>query len=615
LGMPPGFSHGFHALRYLEEGQPPPGGGWRTVRRAFAYLRPHLRASLLLLLLIAAATGLGLVPPLLVKRILDTALPRRRADLLDAFALGMVVAPALAGLTSVGQTFLTSLISQRVIHRLRVDMYRHMQALSLRYFTRVRSGETVSRLVSDAGGVQDVLVTTLVGLVTNSALLIATVGVMASMNGRLTVAALLVLPLFALPVSRVGRARFHLQSRTQAALADLAAHVGETLSLSGALLVRSFGAEQREAERFAALSARIRDLAVRQSLVGRWLFTFVSVLSTAGPAVIYWIGGREVLAGRMTVGGVVAFAAYLLQMYGPASNLVNLQVNFRGALALFARIFDVLDQPAEVREAARPVSLPRLTGAIAFDDVRFAYDPGRPVLRGISFRVEPGQMVALVGPSGAGKTTIIMLLARFFDPDAGRITLDGVDLRELSFATLRRDMALVTQEPVLFHATIRDNVRYARPAASDTEVLAALRAAQLEETVARLPHGLDTLVGERGYRLSGGEKQRVAIARAFLADPRVLVLDEATSSLDSHAERLIQEALDRLLAGRTAVVIAHRLSTVVSADQILVVDDGRIVERGRHDELRARGGLYATLYREQFERGAALPGAAAERTF
>jgi ATP-binding cassette subfamily B protein len=603
-GLGGGVWHGPRGLRYLDGKGGATAAAPVSVRRVLAYLLPHGRLGVAVLGLIIASSILGLVPPLLVKRILDVALPGRRLGLLDLLALAMVAAPALGGLVSVGQTYLTSCISQGIMLRLRGEMYRHLQTLGLRHFTGVRAGETVSRVVTDVGAVQDVLITTATGLVSNSLTLVFTLAVMTAMDSRLALVAVAVLPIFALPVARVGRVRYDLQARTQAELADLTAHVAETLSLDGITLVRTFGAEAREADRFDAVAARVRDLSIRQSLVGRWLFAFVGVLQTAGPAAIYWLGGREVMAGRMTVGGIVAFAAYLVQLYGPASNLVNLQVNFRGAMALFARIFQVLDTPPEVRESPVPLHLADVRGVVAFEGVRFGYDPARPVLHGIDFVADAGEMVALVGPSGAGKTTIIQLLARFYDPDQGRVTLDGHDLRDLSFATLRRSVALVAQEPALFHTSIRQNARYGAPGADDEAVLAALEAAQLGELVRRLPDGLDTVVGERGYRLSGGEKQRLALARALLADPRVLVLDEATSNLDSLAERSVQRALERLLRDRTAVVIAHRLSTVVAADRILVVADGRIVESGRHEDLRARGGLYERLCREQFDRTA-----------
>jgi ATP-binding cassette subfamily B protein len=449
------------------------------------------------------------------------------------------------------------------------------------------------------GAIQNVIVNTWVGLVTNVLTCAGTLAVMVRLNPLLAAVSALILPAFAFPVARVGRRRYEIQARTQSVLAELAAHSAETLSVAGSLLVKGFGQEARELHRFSRLSRELQDLGVRQALVGRWLFAFVGALSTLGPAVLYGVGGTLVVRGELSVGSLVAFAAYLVQLYGPASNLVNVHINLTAALALFRRIAEVLDQPSDLPPppTPRPWSGP---GELSFDHVHFRYDPSRPLLSDITFSVLPGTMTALVGPSGAGKTTIMYLAARFLDPGEGRVLLDGVDLREVDPADLRRQVALVTQEPVLFHTTLRENLTYGRPEATEAEVLRALEAAELADLVQQLPQGLETVVGERGYRLSGGEKQRVALARAFLHDPRLLLLDEATSSLDTVVERRIQEALHRLLAGRTVLVIAHRLSTVLRADDIVVVAEGRIVERGRHEALLARRGLYSRLYEEQF---------------
>jgi ATP-binding cassette subfamily B protein len=594
-----GFGRSFAGLRYAEDELPGREERRRLFRRMLRYVRPHAGQTLLVVAMVAGSTLLALVPPLMTKRIIDTAIPERRVDLALMFALVMLLAPVLGGLISVGQNYVSTLVSQRIMHVLRLEMYRHLQRQSLRFFLNRRAGELVSRIQNDVGSIQNVVIQTWVGTVTNVLTLVGTLAVMVSLNPFLALVSFLILPAFAIPVARVGRRRYEIQSRTQAILAEMSGHVAETLSISGALLVTSYGQEPRQAALFERLSRDLEIINVQQALVGRWLFAFVGALSTMGPAVLYGVGSTLVIRHQLTVGALVAFSAYLVQLYGPASNLINVQVNYTGALALFRRVFQVLDEPVEIREAddPHPWSGP---GRLDFEDVGFAYLPSRPAIRHVTFSVPAARMTALVGPSGAGKTTLMYLAARFLDPDSGRVLLDGRDLRRVRLEDLRRHMALVTQEAILFHLSLRENIRFGRPEADDAAIWQAIQAAQLEDVVAAMPDGLDTVVGERGYRLSGGEKQRVAIARAFLHNPKVLLLDEATSQLDTLSERRIQEALDRLLEGRTVLAIAHRLSTILRADQILVVDGGRIVDVGTHPELYARGGLYRRLYDEQF---------------
>jgi ATP-binding cassette subfamily B protein len=420
------------------------------------------------------------------------------------------------------------------------------------------------------------------------------------MDWPLTLVAVGILPFFILPTRRVGQVRKRLSKETQERLAELTSYIQETLSVSGFLLTRLFGAQAYEGTRFRDKAAAVRDLQIQQSLIGRWFFMFLMMFATVGPALIYLVGGHEAIARRLTIGTVVAFVFYLSRLYGPATALVNVHVDVMSAVALFRRIFDYLDLPITIAEPASPARIASPKGDLRFEGVSMGYDPGTPTIQDITFEAKPGQMVALVGPSGAGKTTTTYVASRLYDPSSGRVTFDDVDLRDLSLGDLSRWVAHVTQEAVLFHATIEENLRYAKADATRAEIEAACRVAEIHDVIAGLPKGYDTIVGERGYKLSGGEKQRLALARVVLRDPILLILDEATSSLDSRSEALIQAALVPLLAGRTSLVIAHRLSTILRADLILVFDRGRIVERGTHAELLANGGLYAKLYDEQF---------------
>lgn len=592
------------SLRYLEGGSRPTK---ETAKRLLHILRPHRLKIAGVLSFTMVAVVLGLIPPLLMRQIIDTAIKLHNFHLLLWLSLGLLVFPALAAVDTVAQNYLNAVVTQSLVHDLRTAMYAHGQKLGISFFTKTPGGEIHSRLINDLNAVQNVLRNTLTGLFVNALTVTLTLTTMFVINWKLALAAALVLPAFALPVMSFGRRTYDAINNTQASLSELTGHLEETLTLSGMMVVKSFGTRAREADRFSAFSAAVRTHTVRQSMVGQWLGMVVRILSALGPALLYGYGGYLVMTHRAQLGTVVAFATYLVQLYNPASALAGSNTSLLGGLALFDRIFQFLDLPIDVPEPTHPAALQVHAGVtplgMAFSDVVFGYKTEEEVLHGVSFEARPGQLTAIVGPSGAGKSTILSLAARFYDPQRGLVKLAGLPVNTLSEEAFRSAVSVVTQELFLFHTTLEANVRYGRPTATDSEVREAVAAAQLDELVQSMPEGLATVVGERGYRLSGGEKQRVAIARAILRNPSVLLLDEATSSLDSHAERLIQEALQRLFEGRTVMAIAHRLSTVLAAHQILVLEKGQIVERGTHAELLDQGGVYASLYHEQFDPG------------
>ena len=592
--------------------------------RVLAYSRPYWRSLALLLVTIVVTALLGLVPPLLYRDLIDNVLPNKDYARLNWLALGMIGIPLVSGLIGVGQRYLTARAGEGIIYDLRQSMYDHLQRMSLRFFTHTKLGEIVSRFNNDVVGAQSAVVGTLPDIATNGITLVSTLVVMITIEWRLALLSVVVLPLFLLPARRVGRILRRLRRQALEYNADMSSLITETLAINGALLVKTFGRQRQEVTRFRETARNVRDIGVRQAMVGRWFFLGLGMASAIGTALIYWVGGYLVLGEAITVGTIVAFAAYLARLYGPISSLTNVQVEFAQSMVSFERVFEYLDLPVEIGDQPGAVELKRVGGHLRFEDVSFSYMaedelPAEPAetedkpkeiagvittrrwaLRDLSFEIRPGQLAALVGPSGAGKTTVTYLLPRLYDPTAGRITLDGHDLRSVTQESLAQQIGMVTQESYLFHDTVRANLLYARPDATQAELETACRAANIHDMIAGLPDGYDTVVGERGYRLSGGEKQRLAIARVILKDPRLLILDEATSHLDSQSEALIQAALEPLLAGRTSLVIAHRLSTILAADLILVLDEGRLVEQGTHAELLEQGGLYADLYETQF---------------
>ena len=645
------------------------------LRRVLAWAQPYYGrfAAMLALLLVIAL--IELVPPLLYGDLVNH-LSQGTLDLarLNLLALGLFGVPLASSLLGVAQRYLSSQIGEGVIFDLRRAMYAHMQRMSLRFFTETKVGDIISRFSNDVVGAQGAVTNTLPNLIANVLTLATTLAVMLSLEPRLTLLAVVALPLFLLPTRRVGGILREIRREGAGYDARMSTAIQETLNVSGALLVRTFGRGGDELARFEDAAGSVRDIGVRRAVVGRWFFFGLGIAGAIGTALMYWAGGYLALDDKIEVGTIVAFAAYASRLYGPISALSNIQVEFATSLVSFERVFEYLDLAVEIDERPGATRLEAVRGDVAFDDVWFSYRhapealgavsdgapdaaaaaaaepspsghvssghlpaepvpaghvssghvPGTPVptlpaagngdapgapaapaargwaLEGVDFEVQAGQLAALVGPSGAGKTTVGYLLARLYDPTRGRVLLDGHDLCDLTLGSVADHVGIVTQETFLFHDTIRANLAFARPAAADDEIVAACRLANIHALIASLPEGYDTVVGERGYRLSGGEKQRLALARVILKDPSVLVLDEATSHLDSHSEALIQEALERVMHGRTSLVIAHRLSTILAADVILVFQDGRIVERGRHDALVRLGGLYASLFETQF---------------
>jgi ATP-binding cassette subfamily B protein len=612
---------------------------WALFRRVWGYAKPYRLKVLGLLATIFAITGLSLIPPLLYRDLIDNAIVNGDTTRLNWLALGMIGVPLLNAVIGVVQRFLSATIGEGLIADLRNALFNHMQRMSLRFFTHTKTGELMSRLNTDVVGAQNALTGTFINIVTNLVTVVATLTVMFSLEWRLTLLSIAIVPLFVAPTRRVGRMLRKIRRKALELNAKMNALMQETLNIDGALLVKLFGRDADERERFRQRSAAVADIGVRSAMVGRWFFVGLGLISAVGTAVVFWIGGHMVLRGVFTIGTIVAFGAYLTQLYGPLTSISNAHVEFATSMVSFERVFEVLDLPVEIQDKPDAIVLPDVTGAVSFHDVSFSYTEGgdggatllglrrdrhamdsvataaimaqtpsrEMALDAVSFEIKPGELAALVGPSGAGKTTITYLLPRLYDPTEGKLCLDGHDLRDLAQASLARAIGMVTQESFLFNDTLKANLLYARPGAAPTEIEAACRAANIHHFIASLADGYDTVVGERGYRLSGGEKQRIAIARVILKDPRILVLDEATSSLDSQSEALIQEALERIMKGRTSLVIAHRLSTILAADVILVLDQGHLVEvarrsetRSAHNQLLEKGGLYADLYHTQF---------------
>ncbi|WP_269822441.1 ABC transporter ATP-binding protein [Dictyobacter vulcani] len=638
----------------------------RTVRRVAEAFRPYKWQVFLVFIAIILTTGLGLINPLMIQRIFDDAISKNNMSLLIIYVIIMIVTPIVTGLIGVWQSYLNNIIGQRVMRDFRNRLFQHLQSMSLRFFTATRTGEIQSRLSNDVNGVQSVVTNTATSIVSNIAIVASTIIAMTVLSRLLTLISLGLLPLFLWITLKVGNARRVTSKETQQTLASLTAMMQETLSVSGILLMKTFGRQKYAQELFENENQKLTELEVRQQMIGRWFFMSINIFFSIIPAVVYLVAGAQIISHSdsfMTFGKIVAFTTLQGRIFFPIAQLLSIQVEVQGSLALFDRIFEYLDIPIEIKDKPDALRLnpEESRGMVTFKNVAFSYkkdlpdvlaplpeadgakngsngkkgkrglfgrrlpadampivdtdieqqnghsaDGPRQTLQNISFEIEPGQLAALVGPSGAGKTTMTYMVPRLYDVDEGAVEIDGHNVKDIALSSLGELIGVVTQETYLLHSSVRDNLLYARADATDEEMIAAAKAAAIHERIMELADGYDTIVGERGYRLSGGEKQRIAIARVILKNPRILILDEATSALDTHSERLIQSALEPLMQGRTTLAIAHRLSTILSADVILVVDKGRIVERGTHAELLARNGAYARLYNEQFSQ-AILP--------
>lgn len=572
----------------------------RQVRRILRLFRPYRGRLAVVGLLVGASSLVGVATPFLLKAILDVAIPERRTGLLSLLALGMILSAVLTSVFGVLQTLISTTVGQRVMHDLRTAVYGRLQRMSLAFFTRTRTGEVQSRIANDIGGMQATVTSTATSLVSNLTSVVATIVAMIALDWRLTVVSLLLLPVFVWISRRVGNERKKITTQRQKQMAAMAATVTESLSVSGILLGRTMGRSDSLTKAFADESEQLVDLEVRSNMAGRWRMAVITMVMAAMPAFIYWTAGVVLQVGgpQVSIGTIVAFVSLQQGLFRPAVSLLSTGVQIQTSLALFQRIFEYLDLPIDITEREEPVHLDRVKGEVRFENVEFGYDgKSGPILDGIDVTVPAGGSLAVVGPTGAGKSTLGHLVPRLYDVTGGRVTLDGVDVRDLDFDTLARSVGVVSQETYLFHATVADNLRFAKPDATDEELHAAAKAAQIHDHIASLPDGYDTVVGERGHRFSGGEKQRLAIARTILRDPPVLILDEATSALDTRTEHAVQDAIDALSANRTTVTIAHRLSTIRGADQIVVLDAGQVAERGTHEELLERDGRYAALVR------------------
>ncbi|MBQ8929580.1 MAG: ABC transporter ATP-binding protein [Oscillospiraceae bacterium] len=601
---PPIGGHGARGFMSEEEKASLPKVTKALLLRVFSYLRPYWKQLLLALLCIVLSSVFVLMPSILTGKIIDEGLIGRNLRAL-IFYLALSFAVTLgANLIQVAESYINTWIAQHITFDMRNAMFAHLQKMSQRFFTTNKQGDIITRMTGDIAGVERVITDTFSSILSNAITLVVALVAMYQKNWILATLGILIVPAFTLPTRKAGRTRWSITRDAQACNDEINGILNETMSVSGQLLVKLFGREQAEYDKYKDANGRLIRLNIKESMAGRWFRVVLSLFTNIGPMLLYLVGGILMMRydSKITVGDISVLVALLGRTYGPVNNLLNIQVEWMRSMALFSRIFAYFDMPVEIENAPDAVTPAQAQGNIVFDHVDFAYDPDRPILRDVSFTLKSGNSVAIVGPSGSGKSTIINLIPRLYDVTGGAVTFDGVDVRQLDLAFLRRNVGVVTQDSYLFNGTIRENLLYAKPEATEEELLAACDKANILDFIQAQPQGLDAMVGNRGLKLSGGEKQRISIARVLLKDPALLIFDEATSALDSISESRIQQAIDPLIESRTSILIAHRLSTILAADEILVVKDGRIVERGVHRELMAAGGVYTELYETQFSR-------------
>jgi ATP-binding cassette, subfamily B, bacterial len=573
-------------------------------RRIAALFMPYWRPQSLVLACIVVSSVLGLAPGFLTAHIIDVAIPRRSFHMLGVDLAIIVGSALLAAAIGVAQGYLNSLVGEGIMRDIRTNLVSHLHRMPISFFTGTKTGEIMNRVSNDVDNIDNVVTGTLTQIVTNVVIIVTTLVAMFVWDWRLALLSAIVVPLMILPLGPVGRKMYAVRRKTREQRDQIESITQETLSISGITLIKSFAREAFESKRFYSAGTTLMNLEIRLAMVGRWFLASVAAMVIIGPVIVWLGGGWLAIERELQIGVIVAFVSFIqTRLYGPAAALAGIQVQFVSALAVFERIFEYLDLKTEAYDPPEAIALPEIRGDVAFENVTFGYDENRRILENVSFEVKAGQVAAFVGPTGAGKTTIAQLVPRFYDPQEGRVCVDGHDVRTVTLDSLRCDIGVVTQETYLFHDTIESNLRYGNPEATESEIVAAASAANIHDFIASLPDGYKTVVGERGHKLSGGERQRLAIARVLLKDPRILILDEATSALDSHSEAAIQTALERVMRGRTTLAIAHRLSTILSADVIFIIERGRIVEQGTHAELLARDGPYARLYHKQFRSG------------
>lgn len=605
--MPPGGRMGGPIMRGFmdeEEKKNAPKITGALINRVFSYLTPYWKQLLLVLVAISLSSVLNLMPSILTGKIIDEGLGKRNLKMLIFFIVASILTNLGANLIGVLESYINTWIAQQITFDMRNQMFSHLQKMSQRFYTTNNQGDIITRMTSDIGGVESVITNTFKSILSNSITLVFAVIAMFSKNWIMAIIGIAVIPLFVIPTRKAGKTRWELTNEAQACNDEINGILNETLSVSGQLLVKLFGKEKQEYDRYKEANSRMVKLNIKERMAGRWFFVVLTTVTSIGPMLLYLAGGILMIKynSSLTIGDVTVLVALLGRTYMPVNSLLNIQVDWMRSMALFTRIFDYFDMPVEIKNSETPVILEKATGRVDFQHVFFHYDPEREILKDINFTLESGKSIAIVGPSGSGKSTIINLIPRLYDVCAGKVLFDGVDVRDLDLQFLRKNVGVVSQETYLFNGTIRDNLLYAKPDATEADLIEACKKANIYDFIESQETGLDTMVGNRGLKLSGGEKQRISIARVLLKDPALLIFDEATSALDSISESKIQEAIDPIIDSRTSILIAHRLSTILAADEILVIKDGRIVERGEHKDLVKQGGVYTELYNTQFKR-------------